>query len=82
MRRKNLIKTFWFLLLFLDLIVFEQGLIHSNIPSLLIAAVLAAIINFKGHESMFGDFDRMRKAKMEARRKEIELRKKRTQEGR
>lgn len=79
---KSLRKTIWFLLLFFDLVVFEQAIIHSNIPSLLLAAVLAAIIHFKGNEAMFGDFDRKRKAKLEARKKHYEeLRQKNLQKG-
>lgn len=80
---KNLKKTLWFSLLFIDLIVFEQAIVHSNIPSLILAAVVAGIINFKGNEAMFGDFDRQRKARMEARKKKIlEIRKRKAQEGR
>lgn len=66
---KNVVKTLWFMLLFADLILFEQAIIHSNIPSLLIAAIIAGIIHFKGNDAMFGEFDRKRKAKIEARKK-------------
>lgn len=79
---KNLKKTLWFALLFLDIIVFEQAIVHTNIPSLILAAIVAGVINFKGNEAMFGDFDRKRKARIEARRKEIlKMRKKKAQEG-
>ena len=68
---KNLKKTLWFALLFLDVIAFEQAIVHTNIPSLILAAIVAGVINFKGNEAMFGDFDRKRKARIEARKKEI-----------
>ena len=78
---KNLKKTLWFALLFLDVIVFEQAIVHTNIPSLILAAIVAGVINFKGNEAMFGDFDRKRKARIEARRKEILKMRKKAQEG-
>lgn len=79
---KKLKKTLWFLLLFIDLLVFEQALVHSNIPSLILAAIVAGVINFKGNESMFGDFDRKRKAQLKARKERIlQIRKQKMQEG-
>lgn len=72
---KNLKKTLWFALLFFDVFVFEQGIVHTNIPSLILAAILAGIINFAGNESMFGDFERRQKAKILERKKRLEARK-------
>lgn len=72
---KNLKKTLWFALLFFDVFVFEQGIVHTNIPSLILAAILAGIINFAGNESMFGDFERRKKAKILERKKRLEARK-------
>lgn len=80
---KKIKKLLWFLLLFFDLIAFEQAIIHSNIPTLILAAIVAGIIHFEGNESMFGDFDRKRKAQIEARKKELIRRAhKKAQEGR
>lgn len=79
---KRVKKLLWFLLLFFDLIVFEQGIVHSNVPSLLLAAVLAGIINFKGNNTMFGDFERQQKKKIEARKKDlVELQKSKQRKG-
>ncbi|MDE7050869.1 MULTISPECIES: hypothetical protein [Lactobacillus] len=77
---KNLKKTLWFALLFFDVFVFEQGIVHSNIPTLILAAILAGIINFAGNESMFGDFERNQKEKILARKKQLEMRKKKASE--
>lgn len=73
---KNIVKTLWFSLLFVDIIIFEQAIIHSNFFFLILAAVIATIVNFKGNESMFGEYNRKREEKIEARKKRLEIRRK------